>query len=226
MCVWRKRHPFDVVITVGDNIYDTGSPELFQARFYEPYACLLHHGVRFHAVLGNHDVITDGGRSEIDEPAFGMRGHNFVVKQQGVSFVFADSNSLDRAWLRAALNKARSSAWTIVVFHHPVFSPGTGHGSTLGFGDLPRMFRRRGVDLVLNGHDHIYSVTKKLHGIRYVVTGGGGAPLYGCRTETYAARCVVQNHFLYVTVTGAHAEAEAVPPTGRPFDSFRAAARP
>ncbi len=49
MCRWRRKHPFDRVITTGDNIYPDGSPELFARKFYEPYACLLNNGVRFHA---------------------------------------------------------------------------------------------------------------------------------------------------------------------------------
>jgi hypothetical protein len=226
MCRWRANHPFNLVVTTGDNIYPDGDPDLFDTEFFEPYACLLDHGVRFRATLGNHDVLTRDGRPEINEPAFGMCARNYVVRKKGVRFVFADSNGINRDWLRRALTAEKGDRWTIVAFHHPVFSSGTGHGSTPGFRPgLPRMFRRKGVDLALAGHDHVYSVSNRLGGIRYVVTGGGGAPLYGCADRWFTAQCVARHHFLSVTVRSGGVTVKAVPPSGRPFHEFRTAGR-
>ena len=226
MCAWRRSHPFDLVVTAGDNIYDVGSPSDFEAKFFQPMACLLDAGVKFHSALGNHDVITDDGEPEIDEPRFGMPAHNYVRRDSGVRFVFADSNALDRDWLRKALVPDEGDLWTIVLFHHPVYSPGDGHGSTPGFRpSLPRMFRRKGVDLVINGHDHIYAVTRPLRKIRYVVTGGGGAALYGCTEQWFSENCQERNHFLYVTVHADRIVVEAVPDTGHPFDRFTSTGR-
>lgn len=226
MCSWRRHHPFDLVVTAGDNIYEEGSPSDFDAKFFRPMACLLNNGVKFHASLGNHDVVTDNGQPEIDEPRFGMPAHNYVRRDSGVRFVFADSNDIDRHWLRRAVRPAKGDLWTIVLFHHPVYSPGTGHGSTPGFRpSLPRIFRRHGVDLVINGHDHIYAVTKPLRKIRYVVTGGGGASLYGCSDQPFSERCVARYHFLYVVVRADHIEVRAVPESGRPFDKFTTTGR-
>ena len=221
MCRWQSHHPFDVVITTGDNVYPDGSPTRFKSEFVRPYRCLRRHGVEFHASLGNHDAETEGGDREVANAKFGMGGHNYVYRQGGVRFVVADSNTLDREWLRKALTAADGDRWTIPVFHFPVYSPGTGHGSTPGYRpSLPRMFRRKDVDLVLNGHDHIYSVTKSLRGIRYVVTGGGGAELYGCTHKSYVATCKSVNHFLYVTAGPKRLNVTAVPASGRPIDSF------
>ena len=220
MCRWRRDHPFRLVITTGDNIYPDGHPDHFDDKFFEPYACLLNNGVRFRASLGNHDVVTDNGRPELEEPAFGMRGRNYVIRSGGVRFVIADSNVLDKEWLRTALNPRSGDRWTIVAFHHPVFSPGT-HGSTHGFRpDLPRMFRRKGVDLVLNGHDHLYAVTKPINRIRYVVTGGGGAGLYDCHSRWFTARCRERHHFLYVTVKAGRLVVQAMPETGDRIHRF------
>jgi 3',5'-cyclic AMP phosphodiesterase CpdA len=189
--------------------------------------CLLDDGVRFRAVLGNHDVLTDGGRPELDEPAFGMKWRNYVVRRNGVRFVLADSNPLQRDVLRRKLTAEEGDLWTVVAFHHPVFSPGTGHGSTPGYRPgLPRMFRRKGVDLVLNGHDHIYAVTEPLRRIRYVVTGGGGAYLYGCSDAWFSERCVARHHFLYVVVWPDRIGVRAVPIKGKPFDRFSTEGRP
>ncbi|MGH2756533.1 MAG: metallophosphoesterase family protein, partial [Actinomycetota bacterium] len=143
MCAWRDEHPFDVVITAGDNIYPDGAPRHFQDNFFEPYDCLLSNGVEFHASLGNHDYLTRRGLPEIEEPAFGMPKRNYVLRVNGVRFVIADSNRLDRAWLSEATRARPLDRWSVVVFHHPVFSPGRLHGSTPGYRpDLPRLFRR------------------------------------------------------------------------------------
>ena len=43
---------------------------------------------------------------------------------------------------------------------------------------LQPLFEGNGVQLVFAGHDHTYERTI-INGITYVVSGGGGAPLYG-----------------------------------------------
>lgn len=226
MCRWRENHRFDLVVTTGDNVYPDGSPERFDAAFFDPYSCLLDAGVRFRSVLGNHDILTDGGQPELDTPEFGMRARNYVVTSGGVRFVLVDSNALNRDWIRRATRARSGDRWTVVAFHHPVYSPGTGHGSTPGFRSfLPRLFRRRGVDLVLTGHDHIYAATKPLRRIRYVVTGGGGAPLYGCSEEWFSDRCDERHHFLWVRATTERIRVRAVPPAGPPFHGFRTSGR-
>jgi hypothetical protein len=224
MCRWRLRHPFELVVTTGDNVYPNGDPAHFYRGFRKPYACLLAAGVRFHASLGNHDVMTRDGRPEINRDVFGIRARNYVVRKMGVRIVIADSNGLNRRWLRRALRADEGDRWKIVVFHHPVFSAGTGHGPTPGFRPrLPRMFQRKGVDLALAGHDHVYFVSKRIRGVRYVVTGGGGGPLYGCAHRWFTARCAARHHFLSVTVRSDHITVKAVPPSGRFFHAFTTA---
>jgi 3',5'-cyclic AMP phosphodiesterase CpdA len=226
MCRFRKRRPFDLVITTGDNVYPDGARLRFGPAFYGPYSCLLNHGARFHASLGNHDYVTARGRPELRAPAFGMRHRNYVVHSKGVRFVIADSNRLRERWLRRALTAKKANKWTIAVFHHPVYSPGP-HGSTVGLRPLmPRLLRRKEVDLVLNGHDHIYSYTKPLGGVRYVVTGGGGAPLYSCSDRWFTRLCREVHHFLYVAVHDKKIWVRAVPIQGPPLGRFRIKRRP
>ena len=220
MCRFRRRRPFNVVITTGDNVYPDGARRRFRRKFFEPYACLLRAGVKFHASLGNHDYVTRRGGPELTTPAFGMRARNYVVRRKHVRFVVVDSNRLRMRWLRRRLWTARGDRWTIVVFHHPVYSPGL-HGSTPGLRPrLPRLFRRTGIDLVLNGHDHIYSYSRPLDGIRYVVTGGGGASLYPCSSQPFSAMCRERHHFLYVVARSRRIRVRAVPINGRPFGTF------
>lgn len=225
MCRYHRKHTFDLVVTTGDNVYPAGSPDDFETAFFRPYRCLHRRDVRFRAVLGNHDYGTRAGAPELEEPAFGMKGRNYVVQRAGVRLVMVDSNYLDRAWLQEAIRPRKRVVFTIVVFHHPVHSVGSVHGSTASFSDLPPMFREAGVDLVLNGHDHIYMATKPKRGIRYVVTGGGGAALYACGDAAYVAACESRHHFSFVRVFEDRIELRAVPAAGRPFHRFKTGGR-
>ena len=224
MCRWRRDHPYNLIFTTGDNIYPDGSREYFDSAFFEPYSCLLENGARFRAALGNHDIVTEEGRPELEEPAFGLKARNYVVRKGSVRIVVVNSNALDRGRLRRALKTEPGERWTVVVMHHPIYSSGE-HGSTPGFGDLPAMFRRKGVDLVLSGHDHNYEVTRPLRRIRYVVTGGGGASLRPCTPQWFSERCIVRHHFLYVTAGKERIRVKAIPPQGRVMDRFTTTGR-
>src|SRR5688500_8249779 len=50
----HQRFPYELVITVGDNIYGSERPQDFQRKFEVPYKPLLDAGVKFYASLGNH----------------------------------------------------------------------------------------------------------------------------------------------------------------------------
>ena len=52
-------HP-DFVLTVGDNAYPLGAPELLDRDIFTPYAAVMRESAWFPA-LGNHDVAADGG---------------------------------------------------------------------------------------------------------------------------------------------------------------------
>ena len=226
MCAVRERRPFDLVITAGDNVYDEGHPDRFQETFFDPYRCLFDAGVRFRATLGNHDILTDDGRPELNEPAFGFNGRNYVFRRGGVRFVMVDSNDMDFEWLRSALVPEPTDRWTVVSFHHPVYATGE-YGPTPGFSPrLPRMFRRKGVDLVVNGHEHQYSVTRNLRGVRYVVTGGGGASVRDCGEPAwFTATCIERFHFLEIVAGPDRIEVRAIPPRGPALHRFTTTGR-
>lgn len=222
MCEWRETHLFDDVYTTGDNIYPSGKEKFFRPNFFKPYACLFQEGVSWHASLGNHDWVAEKGRPELEEPRFGMEGRNYVVREGGVRFVIANSNRLNRTWLRRKTRSKPGDLWTVVIFHHPVHSPGA-HGSTPGFEGLTDLFARRGVELVLNGHDHFYASIKPQQGVRYVVTGGGGATLYPCLPAYFTDVCEERHHFLYVEAEVEKLTVTAVPPQGSPIDRIEIA---
>ena len=67
----HQRAAFDFVIAAGDNIYPNGSGRYFGKHFEQPFAPLLKERVRFHAVLGNHDV-REGRQDQCQYPLFNM----------------------------------------------------------------------------------------------------------------------------------------------------------
>lgn len=85
-----------------------------------------------------------------------------------------DSASTQAQWLQARL-AASSSVWNLVLFHHPAYSSGNVHGSTI-YMQWP--FAAWGADAVISGHDHTYERIGR-DGIVYFVNGLGGNSPYG-----------------------------------------------
>jgi len=61
-----------------------------------------------------------------------------------------------------------------VYFHHPPYSSGTTHGSSVW---MQWPYRQWGADVVLSGHEHHYE-RLVVDGLHYVVNGAGGKSLY------------------------------------------------
>src|SRR5262249_60450535 len=50
----HERFPYEMVITVGDNLYGSQRPQDFKLKFEDPYKALLDAKVKFYASVGNH----------------------------------------------------------------------------------------------------------------------------------------------------------------------------
>jgi 3',5'-cyclic AMP phosphodiesterase CpdA len=76
-------------------------------------------------------------------------------------------------WLDDVLDREKAR-WVIVSHHHPIFSVALGRDNpSLREHWLP-IYERRGVDLVLQGHDHAYGRGRNLVEGRTVAQGEGG----------------------------------------------------
>ena len=175
----HKTSPLDFVIAVGDNIYPDGGGRHFEKKFARPYAGLIRDGVKFHAVLGNHDV-RDGRGDQCQYPLFNMNGqcHYTIKKGDGLAeFFMIDSTAFDMTqagWLEGVL-KESTAKWKIAVFHHPIYSSAGEHGSDVGLRRrIEPLLTRYGVNVVISGHDHTYERVKPQQGVQYFVTGAGG----------------------------------------------------
>ena len=110
--------------------------------------------------------------------------------------------------------------WKFVFFHIPPYSSG-GWGSDLNVRQtLCPLFEQYGVTIVFNGHDHDYE-RSVANGVTYIVTGGGGAPLYQKVHDNPASvRFASAHHFVQITLSGDTLHGVAIKSDGTEFDHF------
>ena len=127
-----------------------------------------------------------------------LKGTAFYTDFQGVRFISLNSNvaavpsalrpqflDVQTAYLEGLL-KDNPNKWTVVTFHHPMFSNGRRATTRSSAAAGCRSSRSYGVDLVLQGHDHSYgrgnviagSTTQGGNGTMYVVSVSG-PKMYG-----------------------------------------------
>lgn len=178
MADYHRRFPYNLALTVGDNIYNEGEIEKIQRVFEIPYGELLRRGVKFRATLGNHDIRTENGDPQVAYPGFNMDGRYYTYSAGPAQFFALDTNGNadwepQLAWLDREL--ATSTApWKIVYGHHNIYTSGH-YGVNQGRWAqiLKSFFKRYGVQLYLNGHDHHYERTIPIEGTTYLTTGSG-----------------------------------------------------
>ncbi|HEY9356225.1 MAG TPA: metallophosphoesterase [Arthrobacter sp.] len=109
----------------------------------------------------------------------------FIMISPGIPFPDGtwdySAGSSNYAWTSAAIDGARSASipWVVVGMHTPCLSVGR-YGCVAG-ADITNLMVSKKVDLVLNGHEHLYQRSKQLS------TGGSCA---GIDPGTYKAECV------------------------------------
>lgn len=96
--------------------------------------------------------------------AEGVKATTYFVDHQGVRFVILDGTAAlelgaletQTRWLDKVL-AGNPGRWSIVVFHQPIFTCGRPKDTEKLKAAWTPIFEKRGVDLVLQGHDHCYS---------------------------------------------------------------------
>jgi len=227
MAVHHEKHPFDTALMLGDNIYPDGNPALVNAKFERPYAELLKRGVKFYAVLGNHDV-RRGREAEINYPNFNMNGRAYYSFTKGdnlVEFFALDSTNMTQQqlrWLDGALSASKAQ-WKVACFHHPIYSSGITHGSETKLRPLIEpLFIKHGVTAALSGHDHTYERTKPQQGVQYFVSGTGGQLRKGDldkRTPFFGTGNDQVNSYMYFEATPEKLSFWALDAAGHTLDS-------
>jgi hypothetical protein len=219
MVVARAQSPFDLVLMLGDNLFGRATAREFADGFERPYKPLLDAGVRFQAILGNHDAPENRLY-----PGFNMDGERYYTFSRGnVRFIGLDTNILDAKQLEWLENTLRTSLeqWKVVYFHHAIYSNGARHGSDVELRiRLEPLFVRYGVNVVFSGHDHLYERLKPQKGVTYFVAGASGKLRKGVRTsEQTAVAFDREQSFMVVEIAGGMLSFRAISRTGNVIDS-------
>lgn len=180
-----QEYPVDFTIQLGDMV-SRGIRRNY-VRFFRQLA-VVGPARPYLTVVGNHDRQHPHRRSNSDlyRACFGR--NNYFFDHGGARFVVLDTSARaltlpQLKWLSLALHTRKRKA----VFTH--VPPATLRGWTdfagaRGLGGFRRgaeefteLMSARGVDRVYLGHIHGFGVQDK-GGVRYVLTGGGGSPLF------------------------------------------------
>lgn len=221
---WSASRPLEALVTTGDNVYDSGHPDEFDAAWRIPYGWVDRAGIPVAAALGNHDTRTDGGAPVME--LLDMPGpwytHRFGPVELFVLDTTRPHDPDQLAFLAGALRRSRVP-WQVAVFHHPLHSCGNHEDtSALRLRWLP-VLQAGGVDLVLSGHDHNYQRFPSRNDMVFVVSGGGGRELHqveGCPAGTPEPVVEVddRHHFLYVRASRSALRLRAVAVPGAVLD--------
>ncbi len=182
------------VFTAGDNVYPDGTAQQFTDCYGPTWGRFLD---RTRPAPGNHDAHTDdlAGYLGYFGDAAAPNGTTWYSYDLGTwHVVVLDSDcggaggcgpdSDQGRWLAADL-AASTARCTVAIWHIPRFSSGT-HGDDKSVAPLWSALYSRGVDLVINGHEHDYErfaaqdpdgKADPVRGIREFVVGTGGAAL-------------------------------------------------
>jgi hypothetical protein len=220
MVTAHAKFRFDFVIMLGDNMYGSQRPADFVKKFEQPYGPLLSAGVMFLASLGNHD------RPEnVSYKLFNMNGNRYYTYVRGnARFLALDTTLMDQqqvSWIDAILRDARED-WKICYFHHPLYSNAARHGSSEDVRVLLEpLFLKHGVNVVFQGHDHVYERLRPQKGIHYFVSGAAGQLRRGNMrpTEQTAAYFDQDQSFMLVEIVGTSLHFQSISRAGKIVDS-------
>jgi calcineurin-like phosphoesterase family protein len=184
----RRIHP-TAVLTLGDHQYPDGTLDDFRTYYDTTWGRFIR---RTDPAPGNHDCHIEGcadyftyfgDRARDGSYAF-VLGRWRLISLNSSGDIEAQANFLRRVLL------ADDHRCELVYWHHPRWSSGP-HGSNEGMSSWWDVAYAQGVDVILNGHDHLYERFTKLSpegrfardGIREFVVGTGGAELYDFRPD-------------------------------------------
>ncbi|MCD9046234.1 purple acid phosphatase family protein [Luteimonas sp. MHLX1A] len=180
-------------------------------------------------VLGAHwprtFVLPDNGAPGTEATTYWFDAHDArVVVLDGTSALDLGTAQAQAAWLDGVL-RANTRTWTIVTIHQPMFSPRQDRDNALLREHILPVLEAHRVDLVLQGHDHVYGRRGGLtdQATPQYVVSVAGAKQY--RVSPQARRDmdpVAEDTQLFqvLRMDGARLAYEARTATGRLYDAF------
>ena len=193
-------HIAGTVFTLGDNVYPDGTEEQFSHCYDLTWG---RHRARTRPSPGNHDYHVAGASAyfkyfgaaagEVDKGYYSYElgnWHIIALNSECGEAGGCRSDSPQGQWLEADL-AAHPSTCTLVYWHSPLFNSGSHHGNDEHMQGFWQLLYDAGVDIVLNGHEHLYERfapqdpnggADPEHGVRQFTVGTGGKKLYSFGT--------------------------------------------
>ncbi len=218
MIYWKP----DFVIQSGDLVAD-GTKEDQWTVFWETAKPLVKDTAYFPA-LGNHEREGAPYFRYFDVP------QEYSFEYGNTHFVAIDSNrpsgefQAQEEWLKKDLLAHKSATWRVVYFHHTpitcVDMAARRSSAEVMLQRLEPIFKECNVQLIVNGHDHNYQHHLK-DGIHYIVSGGGGAPLYKIVKDTpYVVQAETCHNHVRFEVNGKKMSVDAIREDGTSIEKF------
>jgi HEAT repeat protein len=204
-------HRPNLIIHTGDIVSSGTVYEQWEQQFFAPAKEMMA-AIPFFPSLGNHERNADHYYNFFSLPG---KERWYAFTFGNALFIALDSNgefqpdSEQTRFLEQQLSESKAT-WKFVYFHHPPYSSGN-HGSSLNIRQAwSPIFEKYRVDIVFQGHDHLYERTYPVfdgkrddeRGVTYIVSGGGGAPLYPVVRSEWTAFSQTVHNFQIVRVEG------------------------
>ena len=220
----------DLVVHSGD-LVENGQDSALWATFFDIERDLLSQ-TAFFPSLGNHernsDEFYDFFHTRLPYYSFNWGNAHFAVIDSDVANVSTSKIARDAfwaqqtKWLEEDLAANQKADYRFVLAHHAPFTAvERRQGDNPHMTALTPMFEKQRVTAGLFGHDHNYQHYLK-NGVHYVVSGGGGAPLYDVNKPDPAItqKVVSIENFVSVSVNGKIAKVQAIDINGNVLEEF------
>ena len=165
----------------GDLVSNGTVYEQWEEQFFSPLGETLAH-IPLFPVLGNHEQNSEHFYNFFPSGpwySFDCGNARFIALDTNTASGGFEPGTEQYAWLERTLAET-SALWRVVLFHHPPYSSGSHGPSDTQREALAPLLEQYQVDVIFNGHDHIYERSFSMQanrredesGIIYVVTGG------------------------------------------------------
>ena len=238
-------------LNTGD-LVSSGEIQAEWDEFFKIEKLLMSH-IPLYPVIGNHDeksgkapiykkhfVLPNTSPAPEEYYSFDYGNTHFVVLDGHINvdawylcalrakFYDGCFNTAQEQWLLSDLRWAAADPsidHTFVMVHMGPYSSKPGRMGYAQMRDLMPAFAQNNVTMVISGHDHYYEHGVSSNKIPYVISGGGGAPLYaiGPPSPLFPHKVVYNKagyHYLVIDVKGKYVHVQAKDVTGKKMEEF------
>ena len=226
----------------GDVVGNSGTGTLWDSWFSSGTS-LLSKKLIYHCE-GNHDSNANGNEATfLTQFILPNNKQYYSFSYANAVFIVLNSevptDATQISWMKTTLAANTDKIWKVVMFHKPFFTIGTHAADMTSYKTTWwKVFDDYGVDVIFNGHDHMYERSKPINlnvstsapvstygsgvtqGRCQIVCGGSGAPLYTGTITNMIDKYSSTYHFCKINVVGSTLTDSTFDSTGKLIDTF------